>query len=500
VLEALPLYGRESEIRALENLIEGLDSRGAAVLVRGEAGIGKSALLEAASRVARARDLLVLQATGAPSEADLPFAGLHQLLHPRVADLGGLPGPQRAALEAAFGMTGDPAPDLFLIALATLNLFGDLAEHAPLLLVVEDAQWLDRSTAQVLAFVGRRLAMDRILLLLAVRDDVGSLSDGDGFEEIRLAPLGEAPAAELLDQYAPDLVPGVRERLLRDAAGNPLALLELPAVLDSPAGVILPEHLPLSERLESAFAARLPELPQATRTLLLLAAADSGGLSLSELTRAAEGIQDLDADALAPALSARLVQTDDGRVRFRHPLVRSAVYRSASAEDQRAAHAILATLEPERARSVWHRAAATVGQDEEVALALDDVAEDARRRGALASAVTAHERAAQLGGDPVPMPGRLLRAAESAMEVGRPDIAARLVGEVEALVLGDVDQGRVAWVRALSDPGAPGEPARMRAQIDGAKVVADAGDSDLAPRSSCGPQPRVASGPIAQTS
>jgi DNA-binding CsgD family transcriptional regulator len=482
VLEAVPLYGRESEIDALESLIEGLDSRGAAVVVRGEAGIGKSALLEAVIRAAQARDLLILQATGAPSEAELPFAGLHQLLHTRVADIGGLPGPQRAALEAAFGITGAAAPDLFLIALATLHLLGDLAERAPLLLMVEDAQWLDRSTAQVLAFVGRRLGMDRILLLLAVRDDVESASDGAGLEEMRLAPLGEAAAAELLDRYAPDLVPGVRERLLRDAAGNPLALLELPAALDGPEGVMLPEHLPLSERLETAFAARLPDLPRATRTLLLLAAADSGGLSLSELTRAAEGIEnrELHGDVLARAVSGRLVQTDDGRLTFRHPLVRSAVYRSASAEDRRAAHAVLAAFEREPSRSVWHRAAAIVGQDEEIALALDDVAEDARQRGALASAVTAHERAAQLSGDPARMPGRLLRAAESAIEVGRPDIAARLVGEVEALALGDIDQGRVAWVRALSDPGAPGEPARMRSQIDSAAAVADAGDSELA--------------------
>src|SRR4051794_23207591 len=268
VLEALPLYGRESEIRALERLIDGLDSRGAAVLVRGEAGIGKSALLEAVSRTARARDVLVLQATGVPSEADVPFAGLHQLLHTRVADLGGLPGPQRAALEAAFGMTGAAAPDLFLIALATLHLLGDLADRAPLLLVVEGAQWLDRSTTQALACVGRRLAMDRILLLLAVRDDVESVSEGAGFEEIRLGPLGEAAAVELLAQNAPDLAPGVRERLLRDAAGNPLALLELPTALDGPAGAILPEHLPPSERLQPPLPGRPPGGPPGAPTPL----------------------------------------------------------------------------------------------------------------------------------------------------------------------------------------------------------------------------------------
>ncbi len=292
MLASTPLYGRESEMNALEDLLEGLHSHGAAVIVRGEAGIGKSALLDAVGLSGQAREMLALRATGLPSEADLPFAGLHQLLHGRIADLDRLPGPQRTALESAFGMTEVAAPDLFLIALATLHLLGDLAEQAPLLLIVEDAQWLDRSTAQVLAFVGRRLSMDRILLLLAVRDGVESVFDGVGLDEVHLAPLDDAAAAELLDWNAPDLMPDVRERLLREAGGNPLALLELPTAVGAAEGEMLPEYLPLSARLETAFAARLPELPRGTRTLLLVAAADSGDLSLHELTRAAEALED----------------------------------------------------------------------------------------------------------------------------------------------------------------------------------------------------------------
>ena len=301
-METLPLYGRESELSALDELIDGLGSRGAAIVVRGEAGIGKSSLVDAAVRTADARAMSVLRTTGVLSEANLPFAGLHQLLQPRIAELGTLPSPQRAALEAAFGMTEEAAPDLFLIALATLNLLADVAERAPLLLVVEDAHWLDRSTSQVLAFVARRLSLERILLLLAIRDGTDSVFDTAGLDELRVEPLDDESAAELLDSQAPDLVPSVRERLLRDAAGNPLALIELPDAVETAGRTTLPDHLPLTARLETAFAARLPELPTPARTVLLVAAAD-GGMSLPDVLDAAAAIEGrpVDADALALA-------------------------------------------------------------------------------------------------------------------------------------------------------------------------------------------------------
>ena len=483
-METLPLYGREAELSALNELIDGLGSRGAAIVLRGEAGIGKSSLVDAAVRAADARAMSVLRTTGVQSEANLPFAGLHQLLQPRIAELGTLPSPQRAALEAAFGMSEEAAPDLFLIALATLNLLADVAERAPLLLVVEDAHWLDRSTSQVLAFVARRLSLERILLLLAIRDATDGVFDTAGLDELRVEPLDDEFAAELLDSQAPDLVPSVRERLLRDAAGNPLALIELPDALETGGRTTLPDHLPLTARLETAFAARLPELPAPARRVLLVAAAD-GGMSLSDVLDAAAAIErrPVDADALALGVSARLAQVEDERLRFRHPLVGSAVYQSASPRERRAVHATLAAmLEDEPVRAAWHRAAATAGRDEAVALELDAVADDARRRGALASAVAAHERAAQLGGDPARTAGRLLRAAESAVELGRLDVVARLLDEVESPALGPIDRGRVAWVRAVSDPGPPGEPARMRSLIDGAASVAEAGDADLALR------------------
>jgi predicted ATPase len=364
----LPLYGRESEVRALDEVIEGIDARGGAIVVRGEAGIGKSSLLAAASQSATARGMVLLTASGTQSEAQLPFAGLHQLLQPYLGELGKLPAPQRAALEAAFGMSEEAAPDLFLIALATLDLLGDVAEQAPVLLIAEDAHWFDRSTSEVLAFVARRVSIDPILLLFAVRDGIENGFDAAGLEEMRLAPLDRLSAGELLDANAPELAPAVRERLLEEAAGNPLALIELPASLgpEVSAGAILPDHLPLSVRLEGAFAARLPELSRATRALLLVASADAGA-SLAEVLAAASIIEGaaVETDAVTPATSVGLVEVDQVQLRFRHPLVRSAVYQSATVPDRQAAHmALSAVLTGEPGRSVWHRATATIGVDE----------------------------------------------------------------------------------------------------------------------------------------
>jgi len=482
----LPLYGRESEINALNELIERIHARGVAVVVRGEAGVGKSSLLEAVSRSASARGVVVLRTIGAQSEAHLPFAGLHQLLQPLLADLDKLPFPQRTALEAAFGMAETAAPDLFLIALATLDLLCDVAERAPLLLIAEDAQWLDRSTSEVLAFVARRVQMEPILLLVALREGSESVFETAGLDEMRLPPLDEASAVELLDGHAPDLLPTVRERVLSEAAGNPLALIELPVALGLRAweGTMLPDQLPLSARLEGAFAARLPELPRGTQTLLLVAAADDD-VSLAEVLSATAIIEGaaVGTDAFSPAISARLAEVDNVHVRFRHPLVRSAVYQAASAMDRQAVHAALSEVLAGRpGRSVWHRAAATIGEDEGVALELEAVAEEARRRGAFASAVAALERATQLSGNRELKAGRLLRAAELAVELGRMDVAARLLREAESLAMAPLDQGRLSWIRVMCDPGPPGDTTRMRSLLETGSRVGVAGDTALALR------------------
>jgi DNA-binding CsgD family transcriptional regulator len=481
------LFGRESEVAALTKLIDGIDAgAGGAVVVRGESGIGKSSLLDLATDHANARGMVVLTGNGTQSEAHLPFAGLHQLLQPLLADLDKLPLRQRMALEAALGMGEAGAPDLYLIALATLELLVDAAERDPVLLIAEDAQWLDRSTSEVLAFVGRRLKLEPILLLAAVRDGSESAFEAAGLDELRLPPLEESSAADLLDAQALELEPSVRERLLEQAAGNPLALIELPVSLRVSAGegMLLPDHLPLSARLERAFAARLRELPPLTRTLLLVAAADDGA-SLAEVLSATAIVERaaVGTDAFRPAIEARLVEVDNLELRFRHPLVSDAVYQSAPLPDRQAAHAALAdVLAGQPGRRAWHHAAMAIGEDEGVALELEEAASGAELRGALASAVAALERAAQLSGDPALTAGRLLRAAELAVELNRMDVVARLVREAEALSMTPLDAGRLAWIRVMCDPGPPGEPTRMRSLIESGSRVATSGDTALSLR------------------
>ena len=477
------LYGREAELAALRGLIETVEDGGSAVIVRGDAGIGKSTLLAAAQSDAGSAGMEVLNAAGVQSEAQLPFAGLHQLLRPLLPHLDHLPSPQRAALEAAFGISDDAAPDLFLIALATLELLGEAAARRPLLLVVEDAHMLDRSTVDVLAFVARRVSLEPIVLVIAVRDDMDDPFAAANLSELRLEPLDDATAGDLLDDHAPDLAPGVRARVLDQAAGNPLALVELPNAI-GPAldgTTVLPDHLPLSTRLEQAFAARLFDLPEQTRTLLLLAACD-GASVVDELVSAAEILRGSTPapDALAPAVAERLIALNESHVRFRHPLVASAVYQAASMPERLAAHAALARVLADRPdRSVWHRAAATVGRDETVASELEQTAARSRRRGALGSAVAAFERAAQLSEAAPEAARRLLAAAELASELGRADVVLPLLAAVEPFELNPLERGRVAWIREMFS-SRPLDGAAVRFFLETAEEAEAAGDPDLA--------------------
>jgi predicted ATPase len=261
---------------------------GGALVIRGPAGIGKSALLDAATAAAAAQGVRVLTATGIQSEARIPFAGLHQLLRPILHLADGLPPRQRAALETAFGMSDQPdgaAAELLPVGLAALELASDAATVAPVLMVIEDAQWLDESSRGALAFAARRLAADPIVMLAAVRaDHADSLADS-GLPELELAGLDEESATALLRHQAPDLETRLRDRVLAEAAGNPLALVELPVALRDGDVTVLPSRLPLTDRLERAFAAQLPGLPAATRAVLLAAAADDEG-SPAEALRA----------------------------------------------------------------------------------------------------------------------------------------------------------------------------------------------------------------------
>lgn len=483
------MLGREREISVLDDLIDYVNDRGAALVVRGEAGAGKSALLASAYARAQTRGMLGLNTTGVQSEALLPFAGLHQLLRPILSDVADLPGPQRDALKAAFGMTSSAAPDLFLIALAALELLASAAAHAPLLLVAEDAHWLDRSTCDVLAFVARRLESDPIILLIAIREGCENVFVNTGLPEMHLDGLDIVSAGVLLDEHTPGLPPSVRERLLDDAAGNPLALVELPAALDAEqldGAAPLPPQLPLTTRLERAFYSRVAQLPAATRTLLLIAAVNDGGL-LAEVLSAAAMIADVTSvamDALEPAVDARLVEIDDLTLRFRHPLVRSAIYQAASVAKRHAAHAALATvLAGQPDRSIWHRAASRVGSDEEVASELEAAAQRAEVRGALAVSVVALERAAQLSVDSARRGDRLLRAADLAFGLGRHDLGKRLLHNVESLELGPQEQTRLSWLREIfADEGTWSGAARVRAFVEMADQARRDGDAALALR------------------
>jgi DNA-binding CsgD family transcriptional regulator len=427
------LVGRDDELTHIYGLIDGIRERGGALIVRGEAGIGKSALLAAASARARASGVTVMTTTGAESEARLAFAGLHQLLLAFLKGLDRLPRPQRRALETAFGVAEDEAPDLFLIGLATLSLVAETATEAPLLLVVDDAQWLDRSSSDVLAFVARRLEMEPAILLFAVREGMRSGVDQADLPELRLAGLNEPNARALLEVTGTMLSPDLKARILFEAAGNPLALLELPlaaAHLEFGAAGSLSEPLPLTARLEQSFAARLEGLDDDARSLLLLAALDDG--ELGELNVAAEALRGsaVTPHEFAPVLAAGLGTIRAGRLQFRHPLIRSAVVQSATISERRRAHAALAkALAHEPDRAVWHRAAATTEPDDEVSSALDAMAERARLRGDRDVATQALARAAELTVEQELRALRFVRAGELALELGRSAEAARLMME-----------------------------------------------------------------------
>ncbi len=352
------LRGRRDECARLDGLLAGARAgRSAALVMRGEAGVGKTALLEYVAE--SAADLRVLRAAGVESEMELAFAALHQMCRPALDRLGLLPGPQRAALGTAFGLQAGPPPDRFLIGLAVLSLLAEVAEDGPLVCLIDDARWLDQASARVLAFVARRLVAESVLMIFAVREPDAEL---DGLPELVVQGLREDDARQLLRSVVPwPLDEQVAEQIVAETRGNPLALLELPRGL-SPAqlagGFGLPEVLPLPGRIEDSFLRRAEALPGPARLWLVVAAAEpTGDLALVWRAAAQLGIPAAAADSAA---QDGLVEIG-ARVRFRHPLVRSAVYRSASGAERQAAHRALAeATDPQRDpdRRAWHQAQA----------------------------------------------------------------------------------------------------------------------------------------------
>jgi DNA-binding CsgD family transcriptional regulator len=479
--EAAPLLGRDEERNVLRSLLDEVAIHGQALVLRGEPGVGKSRLLSDTARTARERGMLVLTATGVQSEARLPFAGLHQLLRPVRGRVGEMPAVQRAALGAAFGLTPEEAPEHYRIALAALDLLSEVASDAPLLLVAEDTQWLDRPTSDVLAFVARRIESDPIVLLAATREGYPSLLGDAGVREHVVGGLDDMVAGALLDAVAPQLSLRARGRVLREAAGNPLALIELPRVVRQHADEGWASGpLPLTERLERAFVARVSELPDEARLVLLVAALDDGD-GMGEILRAASIVagRTLDLGAAAPAAVARIIDADLQMLRFRHPLIRSAVAQSAAVVDRRRVHEALAdVLADQPDRRAWHRAALLSGEHEEIALELEQAAARAQQRGAVAVAVSALRRAADLSEGAI-RSRRLLGAARLAVELGRRDVVVPLLHEVGQLDLGELERARVTWIEETAVTRPLGDVGRFTSLIAAAERAGAAEDHDL---------------------
>ncbi|HEV3291582.1 MAG TPA: AAA family ATPase, partial [Streptosporangiaceae bacterium] len=438
------LLNREGERAALDGLLEDLRSgRGRALVVRGEAGVGKSALLEYVAGAAA--DMRVARAAGVESEVELAFAGLHLLCAPLLDRLERLPGPQRDALGVAFGLRAGGAPDRFLVGLAVLTLLAEVAEDRPLLCMVDDAQWLDQASAQVLAFAARRLLAEPVGLIFAAREPGEQFG---GLAELEVRGLPDKDARALLRSAVRfGLDEQVLDRIVAETNGNPLALLELPHGL-GPAqlagGFGLAGAVPA--RIEQGFRERLEALPADTRSLLLVAAAESAGDPVL-LWRAAGrlGIPD---SAAAAARADGLLQIG-ARVRFRHPLVRSAVYSATSLPERRAAHLALAEVtdrDRDPDRRAWHLAAAA-GPDEGVAAELERSAGRAQARGGMAAAAAFLQRAAELTSEPVRRSERALAAAQASLQAGALEAAAGLLNMAAAGPLDELQQALVDLLR-----------------------------------------------------
>ena len=434
------LLGRQSELALLDRLLaDAIAGRSRVLVLRGPAGIGKSALLDYlaadASRASSASGRHTIRASGVESEIELAYGGLHQLCALPLDGLERLPAPQRDALGTAFGLTAGEVPDRFMVGLAVLNLLADLAEDKPLVCLIDDAQWLDRVSAQALAFVARRLLAERIAMIIAIREPSDE-TEFAGLPELEVGGLGALDAGSLLDSVIKGPVDRrVRDRIIAETGGNPLALLELPrawTTAELADGFARSDAIPVAGRLERAFDRQLEALPIDTRRLLLTAAAEPLG-DAALLWRAAAFL-DLDPGAAVPAEEAGLIEFG-ARVRFRHPLVRAAAYRSASVAERREVHRALADatdLETDPDRHAWHRAQTTVSPDEEIAGELERSAGRARGRGGLAAASALLERAATLTPDPTRRAQRALAAAWAKRDAGALDAALALVAIAEA--------------------------------------------------------------------
>ncbi|MFI5610041.1 AAA family ATPase [Amycolatopsis sp. NPDC051903] len=448
------LLGRARELALLDRLVEDArNGRSSVLVVRGEPGVGKTALLNHVT--ATASDLRIAQISGAESEMELAFAGVHQLCAPMLDRLDSLPAPQREAISTAFGLREGRPPDRFLVGLAALTLLAESAAKLPLVCVVDDVQWLDSASVQTLSLVARRLDADPIAMIFAVREseDKRELEGLDGFPELVLTGLDDRHSRQLLETAMPGRMDDrVRERILAEARGNPLALLELPR--DRPPAALAGGYSlvggdrPLIGRVERSFAAQLQTLPSDTRLLLLVAAADPVG-EAALLWRAATRLG-LGVEVAEPAETAELISIG-ARVRFRHALVRSAVYHSASLRDRRRVHGALADAIDPRVDSehrAWHRAQAAAGPSEEIAAELERSADRAQARGGVAAAAAFLAHATDLTPDPEDRARRALAAAQAKLDAGAPGAALALLAVAEAAQTDELQRARIDLLRS----------------------------------------------------
>jgi tetratricopeptide (TPR) repeat protein len=480
-----PLFGRQDVLRRLLDDLEDVESGGFAIGLNGEPGVGKSALLARVMEHAANAGFTVLSASGSESESHLPYASLHQLLRPVLPRVSGLPVQQGQSLLACFGMIDNVEANRFFTSLAVLELLAESASQAPVVVCLDDLHWMDRPSVDALAFVARRIAAERVVLLCTSRQpDSRLLGDDQAVTWIELQGLPDEAADALLRSRAPDLGPRLHRRVIAQAGGNPLALVEFASALS--AGTYdwteLDDALPMTARLERAFAARANELEPAARAIVDVAALDDGD-DFDEVLAAAAVLcgADVDRKDALPAVELGLLTIAGASCAILHPLVGSALRQAMSHERREQGHRALATVlsvQPERA--VWHRASSASGRDEPIAAELELAASDARRRGAYATALSGLERAAALSPDPLDQAARLLSAAEVGYELGRFAQVEKIKDQVTRMTLRPRDRSRLTWLTGAFHDGATSEAAAVSHLVHLARQATDQADIELA--------------------
>jgi DNA-binding CsgD family transcriptional regulator len=478
------LVGRDGELRSLFGQLDEVDSRGRATVILGEAGVGKSALQAQATAYARSRRFTVLTARGSQSETHLPFASLHQVLRPLLPHVGRLPARQRDALLGCFGMSPSAEDNPFFTFLAVLELLVDSASTAPVLVCLDDVHWMDQPSIDAFSFVIRRIAGERVIVLCTSRPESRPFTDAHTIEWMALGGIDDVAAGALLQAHAPNLPAAVRGRVLLQAHGNPLALIEFAGALESGqhAWTELYDDLPMTTRLERAFAARAEHLDPAVRAVLTVAAIDDGD-DINDVLAAAQILHGspLDRVAVQPALEHGFLTMAGERYQIAHPLVGSALRHAMALTTRQQAHAALAhVLATHPDRAVWHRASSMSGRDEQIAAELEQAADKAQRRGAVAAAAAWLERAAALSPDPQFQAARLLSAAELCFQLGRYGEVEQIKAQVTRMTLRARDRSRLTWLEGVFHEGSRGDPAEVRYLVDMARHATSGQDVDLA--------------------